>query len=104
LLRRRCSIPLLVKTVIVAVIHVVAGVFFYYGRVKSLSPIFDSDVFVFLAPALLAFGGYLCVMWPYVPPTSRLPAKIGLVILVAFVATIISCGCIAIVAFNTWGT
>ena len=90
--------------IIVAVAHVVVGVFFYYGRVASLSPIFDSDLVVFLVPALLGFGGYLCVMWPHVLPASPLPVKTALVISIALVATMISRACMAIVAFSNFGS
>jgi hypothetical protein len=92
------------KMGIVAIAHVVVGVFFYYGRVKNLSPIFDSDLLAFLAPALLAFSGYLYVLWSGMPVTTHVPVKVGLVTSIAFVATAISCACTAIIAFNRFGT
>jgi len=92
------------KMVIVGIAHIAVGVFLYYGRIKNLSAVLDSDLLVFVVPALLAFCGYVFITWSDTFPTYRLPVKLGLVALIALVATAISFTCAATVAFDRFGT
>jgi hypothetical protein len=73
-------------------------------RIRNLSAVFESDFLVFVVPALLAFAGYCFVAWSGLSPPSRLPIRIGLITLIALIATATSLVCAITVAFNGFGS
>ena len=94
----------LVKIFSIGVLHFTLGVALYYGRVKEVFPVLRSDLVVFIMPAILAFVGYFLITWVNVLSTHRLIIRLFLVSVIALCALAISGICIAIFAFNKYGT
>jgi hypothetical protein len=89
---------------IVGVAHVALGVFLYSARTRNVAWMLDSDLLVFVMPALAAFGGYVFAAWRNTPETCRLRVRFGIVTLISLVAVVLSCFCTAMVAFQVFGT
>jgi hypothetical protein len=95
---------ILVKMFLVGIAHFALAVVLYYGRIKRLSPACNSDILVFLLPALMAFFGYFFFAWRDVLTTHRPSSKLALASLISIVALVISFMCFATFATNMWGT
>lgn len=89
---------------LVGIAHFAVGASFYCQRTTHRSPVFESDIVVFLVPAILAFGGYFVVTWFFHFLAQRLAARIATVALIALAATAISSICALTFAFNKCGT
>ena len=94
----------LAKMILIGIAHFAMGVFFYYQRTTHRSPVFDSDVVVFLVPTVLAFGGYFMVTWLCEFLTHHFAARVATVVLIALAATAVSSICAMTFAFNKFGT
>jgi hypothetical protein len=89
---------------LVGIVHWTIGVFLYYGRVKKMSPVFDSDYVVFIFPAILAYLGYYFIAWHGFFGAQRLMIKMILSGIIALGALSISELCKMMYAFSKYGT
>jgi hypothetical protein len=71
------------RMVLVGIAHFALSVVLYYGRVKDVSPVFQSDASVFILPTLLAFGAYSIVAWFGILSAHRFVVKLALTLLIA---------------------
>lgn len=94
----------LTKIVVIGGLHWVAGALLYRGRVVNHLPLLQSDLFVFLLPALIATIAYGVVFWS----SEFLQAKPALRLAITFVFSLLATGLSSwlfmLVAFNTYGT
>lgn len=98
------KVPVARWLLIVGLAYAGASFLLYRARVESESRLWDSDVLVLYAPALVALGFNGFVFWHAfrgrLSSIPRLGAAFGLAVL----ATLAAAWCWAFVAFNLYGT
>lgn len=94
----------LLGMIIVASVHFLLGSTLYYGRIKEVSSILDSDWVVLALPCILAISGYFCVFWQAGFLGERLTWRIVLAAIVALVAAAVSGLATFIFVLNRFGS
>ena len=98
------NLRLLIGSLLVAFVAVGLGVFLYYGRVKGLSSIFNSDLFVFGVPAVGGFDGFFYVARKSRRPDDPFRQKLIASLVFAICALFMSTWITGLIALNTWGS
>ena len=89
---------------LVAVIYAGASFLLYRARALSESRLWDSDILVLYAPAVLAFCLNALIFWHVTRGRLAALPRLGAAIGLAVLATFIAAWCWAFAAFNLYGT
>jgi hypothetical protein len=89
---------------VIALAYALAGFGLYRGRVVTADGILDSDILVFLAPALFALAANTLCLWRSLRSSMRLWTRLGVAIAGGITATVIAAAGYMFVAFNAYGT
>jgi hypothetical protein len=97
-------LSLLIKTITIAFLHCIGGLLLYRGRVVIKHGILQSDLLVFVLPALFALLAYSIVYWYSAFLEGKLTLKIVAMLGFSLMATCLSFWLSMVVAFNVYGT
>ena len=89
---------------IVALLHLGVGSLFYLGRIKGISQLFDSDIFVFALPLIAAFTGYCLVTWSSGVLATKTGMRITMAAITAVIASAISTYGMLLFILNKFGS
>ena len=95
-----------VLVLVIALLQGTLGFLLYRQRVVSQAAVWESDLVVFLCPALLAFSAFSWVLWPGStrPLESSVFRSTARTLGYAAVVTAVASWAYLVIAFNVYGT